>query len=91
MLANRAQVFGGTTKLLALIELIYSAVNDAALWPTILDRMGEAVAGEQTLLFAPLAVPGAPTALRSERTAPEVVTDYLDHYASGTVIGRSQT
>ena len=86
MFADRAQVFGDSTRLLALIELIYSAVNDATLWPTILDQMGEAIRGEQTLLFAPLANPGAPNAQRSLRTAPEVVKDYLSHYASVNIL-----
>ena len=86
MFPDRAQVFGGTTRFLALIELIYSAANDATLWPSILDQMGEAVGGEQTLLFAPLADPGAANALRSVRTAPEVVRDYLDHYASVNIL-----
>ena len=86
MFADRAQVFGGTTRLLALVESIYSAANYATLWPTSLDQMGEAVGGEQTLLFAPLADPGAPNALRSVRTPPEVVRDYLNHYASANIL-----
>jgi hypothetical protein len=57
MFPDRAQVFGGTTRFLALIELIYSAANDATLWLSILDQMGEAVGGEQTLLFAPPPIP----------------------------------
>jgi len=86
MFENPEEAFGGTSRLLALIELIYCAVNDTTLWPTILDRMDEAVGGEQTLLFAALSGPRAPWALCSIRTSPEVAKDYLDHFASVNVL-----
>jgi DNA-binding CsgD family transcriptional regulator len=80
------QAFGGATQLLGLIELIYSAVSDTTLWPTILDKMDEAVDGEQTLFFAALTDPRVPEALSSIRTSPEVAKGYLDHFASVNVL-----
>jgi hypothetical protein len=85
MFENQAQAFGGTTRLLALIELIYSAA-DAALWPAILDLMGEAINGEQMLLAALLDEGGESMALRSVCTAPEVAKDYLDQYLSANIL-----
>jgi hypothetical protein len=87
MFENPEEAFGGTSRLLALIELIYCAVNDTTLWPTILDRMDEAVGGEQILPFAALSGPRAPWALCSIRTAPEIAQNYLEHYASKNVLG----
>jgi len=86
MFENPEQAFGGTNQLLGLIELIYSAVSDTTLWPTILDRMDEAVDGEQTLFFAALTDPKVPEALASIRTSPEVAKGYLDHFASVNVL-----
>ena len=86
MFENPEHAFGGTTQLLGLIELIYGAVSDTTLWPTILDRMDEAVDGEQTLFFAALTDPKVPEALASIRTSPEVAKGYLDHFASVNVL-----
>jgi hypothetical protein len=38
---NPEEISGGTSELLPLIELIYSAVDDASLWPVVLDRVAE--------------------------------------------------
>jgi DNA-binding CsgD family transcriptional regulator/PAS domain-containing protein len=86
MFENPEQAFGGTTQLLGLIELIYSAVSDATLWPSILDKMDEAVNGQQTLFFAALSDPAVPEVLCSIRTSPELAKDYLDHFASVNVL-----
>jgi DNA-binding CsgD family transcriptional regulator len=49
---NPEVAFGGTTQLLALIELIYSAVSRSDLWPIVLEEIAELVGGESTCLFA---------------------------------------
>jgi DNA-binding CsgD family transcriptional regulator/PAS domain-containing protein len=72
----------GNSSLLSLIELVYSAVSDSSLWPLVLERISDAIHGEQTLFFSPLQESGQPPALCSSRTAPEVLPLYLEHYHS---------
>jgi DNA-binding CsgD family transcriptional regulator len=50
--ANPEVVFGGTQRLLSLIELIYSAVNQPAHWSLVLEEIAELVDGESTALWA---------------------------------------
>ena len=52
MFANPEVVFGGTQRLLSLIELIYSAVNQPAHWSLVLEELAEVIDGESTALFA---------------------------------------
>jgi len=63
MHANPEEMFGGTTKLLALIELIYSAVDDVSLWPLVLDRVAETVQGSETIPSTSFADPATPNVL----------------------------
>jgi hypothetical protein len=50
--ANPEVVFGGTQRLLSLIELIYSAVNQPTHWSLVLEEIAELVDGESTALWA---------------------------------------
>lgn len=52
MYENPEIAFGGTAKLLTLIELIYSAVDQPELWPAVADAIAAAAGGESTALFA---------------------------------------
>jgi DNA-binding CsgD family transcriptional regulator len=49
---NPEIAFGGTKRLLSLLELIYSAVSRPELWPVVLEEIAELIAGESTCLFA---------------------------------------
>jgi len=86
MYASPEEAFGGTRPLLSLIESIYSAVQDATLWPVILDGIGEAASCEQTLLFATLSDTQVPDALYNSKTDPEVVHSFVRYYASVNVL-----
>jgi hypothetical protein len=43
MYENQEESFAETQGLLSLIELIYDAADDAALWPVVLGRIAESV------------------------------------------------
>jgi hypothetical protein len=49
--ANPEDLFGGTNRLLALIELIYSAVDDVALWPIALEQIADALNGDKICIW----------------------------------------
>lgn len=69
-----------------LIERIYAAATDPALWPEVLNDVGRAVSdGTQTLLF----VAGReqlPGVLRCERTPDSVLFPFLEYYSSVNIL-----
>jgi DNA-binding CsgD family transcriptional regulator/PAS domain-containing protein len=86
MYVNPEEVFGGTKKLLALIELIYSAVDDVSLWPVVLDQVAEAVKGEETLLFTSFPDPATPNVSCLARMDPSALVPYAEYYAPLNVL-----
>jgi DNA-binding CsgD family transcriptional regulator len=76
---NPELVFGGTKRLLSLLELIYSAVSRPDLWPIVLEEIAELIAGESTCLFA-----SSPqtTVLSLARMDPAAWDVFSSYYAS---------
>jgi DNA-binding CsgD family transcriptional regulator/PAS domain-containing protein len=79
MFENPEQAFGGTARLLALVESIYAAVQQPSLWPVVLEGIAEAVHGESTTLFGRLP---REQLFSMARTDPEAWEGYAGHYAS---------
>ncbi len=52
MFANPEVIFGGTTRLLSLIELIYSTVHQPDLWSVVMEEISDLVDGDSTALWA---------------------------------------
>ena len=52
MYANPEQAFGGQSKMLHLIDCIYDAAQNPALWPATLGMISEAVKGESIAIYA---------------------------------------
>lgn len=77
-----AELFGGSNKLLALIESIYSAADDPALWPEVLDRIADAAKCRETWLAANFSAPTASDFVCTVRTDPDALASYINHYAS---------
>jgi len=88
MYANPEEVFGGTDKLLDLIELIYSAVDDGLLWPVVLDRVSETVNGRETLLFTSFPDPATPNVSCLARMDPVALIPYSEYYAALNVLSK---
>ena len=88
MFANTEELFGGTKKLLALIELIYSAVDDAACWPVVLEQVSEVLSGRETVLFASFAEPTATNISSVARIDPTALIPYVEHYAEVNVLSK---
>jgi hypothetical protein len=59
MLESARRPSGESPNLLPLVELIYDAAGDAALWPAVLDKIGDAINSEQIAIW--LGTPGATT------------------------------
>ncbi len=88
MYANPEELFGGTKRLLSLIDLIYSAVNDAAGWPGVLEQVSEAVGGRETVLFTSFTDPAATNVSSMARMDPAALAPYVEHYASVNVLSK---
>lgn len=89
MYANPEEVFGGTSKLLALIELIYSAVDDISLWPDVLDRMAAALNGVETLIWTNFSSgPEAANIVSMARMDAAALDPYARHYGRLNVLAQ---
>lgn len=88
MYANPEELFGGSRKFLALIELIYSAVDDAAWWPLVLERVSEAIHGRETVMFANFTEPTATDICSLARMDPIALVPYIDYYAQVNVLAK---
>jgi DNA-binding CsgD family transcriptional regulator/PAS domain-containing protein len=86
MYANPEEVFGGTAKLLALIELIYSAVDDVSLWDVVLDEVAEVMQGEETLMWTNFSGSGTTDILCLARMDPVALIPYSEYYAPLNVL-----
>ncbi len=86
MFENPEQAFGGTTRLLALIESIYAAVQQPSHWQTVLDQIGEAIHSEQNLLFADIPGSPVPNALSCSKTSLDVPRLFTSYYATVNVL-----
>jgi DNA-binding CsgD family transcriptional regulator len=76
---NPEIAFGGTKRLLSLLELIYSAVSRPDLWPVVLEEIAEVIAGESTCLFASFP---QTTVLSLARMDPAAWDVFSSYYAS---------
>jgi DNA-binding CsgD family transcriptional regulator len=85
MYENGEQSFDGAQNLLSLIELIYDASDKASLWPVVLDRIAEAVDGDQIALFSNSADAAAPNVSSLARMAPKDLAPYTAYYKSTRV------
>ncbi len=79
MSENPEIAFGGTQRLLSLLELIYSAVSRPDLWPVVLDEIAELIGGESTCLFASFP---QTTVLSLARMDPAAWDVFSSYYAS---------
>jgi hypothetical protein len=80
-------MFGGASELLALIELIYSAVDDASLWPVILDRIAETIQGRESCMFTGFPDPATtPNVSCLARIDPVALVPYTKHYHTVNVL-----
>lgn len=79
---NPEIAFGDTANLLALIELIYSAVDQPELWPAVLARTSAAMGGESLALFAAFPHSNTPDILALHEMPLDVWNVYATYYAS---------
>lgn len=86
MYTNPEELFGGTEKLLALVELIYRAVDDASLWPVVLDQVAETIRGRESLLFTSFPDPETPDVSCLARMDQAAILPYIDYYHSLNVL-----
>jgi DNA-binding CsgD family transcriptional regulator/PAS domain-containing protein len=86
MYSNPEEIFGGTSKLLALIELIYGAVDDVSLWPVVLDQIAAALQSEETLIWTTFSGPAVANIMSSARMDERALEPYAKHYASVNVL-----
>lgn len=86
MFENPEYAFGGTRRLLGLIETIYAAVEQPNLWSEVMEGIAEAVRGESTTMFAMLP---REQLFSMARTDPATMQQYISHYASVNVISHS--
>ena len=66
--------------LLALIELMYSAVDDAALRPVVLDQIAETIATNESCLLTSFPDPSTPDPSCLARMDPVALAPYTEHY-----------
>jgi len=83
---NPEQAFGGTSRLLGLIERIYAAALEPELWPAVLEEVAEAIHGESTTMFVPL--PDTPL-ISMARTDPFALDSYVNHYAEVNLLSEA--
>ena len=88
MYANPEEMFGGPSKLLALIELIYSAVGDPSLWPVVLDHVAEALAGVEILIWTNFDSAEAANVVSKARMDQAALEPYSQYYASVNVLSK---
>lgn len=86
MYENPEVLCGGEKPLLNLISLIYEAVEQPSLWPTVLDGIAEMSGSGCTMLFANSNQCGAGDLVALARTGQDYLEAYLDHYASVNVL-----
>jgi len=83
MFENPEQAFGWTTRLLALIETIYAAVQEPLLWSVVMEGIVEAVHGESTSIFARFPENNLLSMTRTDSVAWDA---YATYYASVNVL-----
>ena len=71
---------------LPLIELIYDASSDGSLWPTILDRIGDAVNGEQIAISVGSSGPLAKWIPGLVRESPEELDPHAAYFESDKLV-----
>jgi DNA-binding CsgD family transcriptional regulator len=72
-------------ELVSTIGEVYAAVENPALWPVVLDRIGELVESENVLLFANYDDSVAEDIHAMARTDPNIWGPYCEHYAAVNV------
>lgn len=88
MYANPEEVFGGTGRLLGLIELIYSAVDDVSLWPIVLDQIASALNGTETVIWTNFSGGPAADIVSLARMDPAALVPYAQYYATKNVLAQ---
>jgi len=82
MFNNPEQAFGGTRPMLDLIDTIYAAAQQPALWNDVLERISTTIEGGSITLFAEFADGTTPTVMAMAKTDPNAWHDYANHFAS---------
>lgn len=85
---NLEDLFGGGSALLALIQLIYSAIDDSSLWPIALERISNLIGGDQILIwtrFQNALVDNIVAVARMDRSA---LDPYVSYYAAINVLAQ---
>jgi len=80
--SNPERVFGGTHRLLGLIEMIYATVQDASLWPAVMEQIGSAMEGESLAIYAIFPKSTAPAVLALREMPQDVWNTFATYYAA---------
>lgn len=78
---NPEIAFGGSHRLLELIEMIYDTVQNPSLWPVVMERMALAMEGESLAVYASFPDKPALDILALREMPREVWDAYANHYA----------
>ncbi|MDE1178793.1 MAG: hypothetical protein PW789_19640 [Edaphobacter sp.] len=87
MFNNPEELFGGTRSMLALIDLIYAAAENASLWPVVLDRISELAGGREMFLASSFTVEGA-NIVNIARMDQVALKPYIDYYAGVNILSK---
>jgi len=80
--SNPERVFGGTHRLLGLIEMIYATVQDASLWPAVLEQIGLTMEGESLAIYATFPKSTAPAILALRVMPQDIWNTFATYYAA---------
>ncbi|SNT26109.1 DNA-binding transcriptional regulator, CsgD family [Granulicella rosea] len=82
MFNHPEQAFGGSARMLGLIDTIYEAVEKPELWGYVMGQFAELIGGESIAMYA--GSPGAqvPDLVALQNTSDDVWAVYADYYAS---------
>lgn len=86
MYDNPEALFGGRSQLLSLISLIYGAVEDVSLWPSVMNAIAEAVQGEATVLFTNYTGVETSNIATHSRIDPTALISYAEYYGAKNVL-----
>jgi DNA-binding CsgD family transcriptional regulator len=80
--SNPERVFGGTHQLLGLIEMIYATVQDASLWPAVMEQIGSTMEGESLAIYATFPKSTAPAILALREMPQDIWNTFATYYAA---------
>jgi DNA-binding CsgD family transcriptional regulator len=81
-------LFGGTANYASLIRLIYEAVEEPALWHTVMERIAQCLNGQWTVLWPSYSNPAETAITAWGRMDPAVLPPYVEHYGEVNIIAQ---